>query len=281
MEETVYPQAGYLRENYRLFRLDGGLAKEVGYHYHDFHKLVFFRSGRAAYTVEGHRYELFPGDCVLVPMGAIHRVEAEVENGYERLILYMSPRWLRERIGYGWNPEELFRAAERSRRYLLRPDRGEDDILWERLLRLEGALADTAEYAAERLADLYMEELLIFLARALRRSGDSKVARGQASKASEVMRYITAHLTEELNIDTLAEVFYVSKYHLMRVFREETGFTIHRYIMDKRLLLARSMLAEGIPAGETCARCGYKDYSAFSRAYRKQFGVSPGGSMEV
>ena len=281
MEETVYPQAGYLRENYRLFRLNGGLAKEVGYHYHDFHKLVFFRSGRAAYTVEGHRYELSPGDCVLVPMGAIHRVEADVENGYERLILYMSPRWLRERVGYGWNPEKIFRLTERNQRYVLRPERGEDGLLWEQLLRLENALADTEEYAAERLADLYMEELLVFLGRALRRSGEGENAPGQASKSSEVMRYITAHLTEELNIDALAEVFYVSKYHLMRVFREETGFTIHRYIMDKRLLLAQSMLTEGVSAGETCERCGYKDYSAFSRAYRKQFGRSPGESMKL
>ena len=62
---------------------------------------------------------------------------------------------------------------------------------------------------------------------------------------------------------------------MMRRFREETGYTIHSYLTEKRLLLAQQLLSQGIPLGEAALRCGYQEYSTFSRAYKKQFGRAP------
>ena len=55
-----------------------------------------------------------------------------------------------------------------------------------------------------------------------------------------LLRYINHNLTEDLSIETLARKYYLSKYHMMRKFKEETGYTIHNYIISKRLLLART-----------------------------------------
>ena len=89
------------------------------------------------------------------------------------------------------------------------------------------------------------------------------------------MQYLSLHLTEELRIDDLAARFYISKYHMMRRFKEETGYTIHNYVVTKRLMLAREKIADGMPVGEACYACGFGEYSAFARAYKKQFSVSP------
>ena len=75
----------------------------------------------------------------------------------------------------------------------------------------------------------------------------------------------------------LAEKFFISRYHLMRRFREETGTTIHAYISDRRLMLARDLISQGIPATDVCFRCGFGSYSSFSRAYGKFFGTTPTG----
>ena len=91
------------------------------------------------------------------------------------------------------------------------------------------------------------------------------------------MAYLDAHLTEDLNIDALAEKFYISRFHMMRRFREETGTTIHAYISDRRLMLARDFINEGMAATEACFRCGFGSYSSFSRAYGKFFGTTPTG----
>ena len=55
------------------------------------------------------------------------------------------------------------------------------------------------------------------------------------------------NLSENLSIDHLAEKFFFSKYHMMRKFKKETGYTIHNYIISKRLLHARSLITQGTP----------------------------------
>ena len=102
-------------------------------------------------------------------------------------------------------------------------------------------------------------------------SGDSKVV--------ALLQYLNLHLTEELTIDQLSERFYVSKYHMMRRFRRETGYSIHGYVTEKRLLLAQRLLAQGVSPSEVGAQVGYQDYSTFSRAYKKQFGRGPSADV--
>lgn len=62
---------------------------------------------------------------------------------------------------------------------------------------------------------------------------------------------------------------------MMRKFKEETGFTIHSYITSKRLLFARSLIAQGIPVMKASEQSGFHDYTTFVRAYKKQFGSAP------
>ena len=94
-------------------------------------------------------------------------------------------------------------------------------------------------------------------------------------KIVEIIRYINDHLTEEVSIDMLAEKFYISKYHMMRQFKEETGYTIGNYINQKRLLMAREWLKRGESVTKVYLDCGFKDYSTFVRAYKKLFDEVP------
>jgi len=59
-------KTGYLNEQFRLFHLKDQTRKEFSYHYHDFHKVVIFISGKAAYHIEGKAYQLKPWDILLV-----------------------------------------------------------------------------------------------------------------------------------------------------------------------------------------------------------------------
>ena len=84
-------KTGYLNEQFRLFHLKDQTRKEFSYHYHDFHKVVIFISGKAAYHIEGKAYHLKPQDILLVSQGAIHKPEIDPAVPYERYIF-----WLRE-----------------------------------------------------------------------------------------------------------------------------------------------------------------------------------------
>ncbi len=281
MEESVYQQRGYLRESWRLFHLRDELAGEVDSHYHEFFKLVFFRSGRVTYSVEGRHSDLQPDDIVLVPMGSVHRVEADPAVRYERVILYLSPVFLLQNSTADCDLTHCFRLCREKSRYVLRPQ-PEDAVQLRRTLRaLEQNLTSDA-YGAERMADALLVQLLIELGRQAEQPRDALApARVLNPKAVELLHYIDEHLAEDISIDALAERFFISKYHMMRSFRAETGFTIHGYITEKRLLLARAMMQGGRSAADACFDCGYRDYSAFSRAFKKKFGVSPRGGRSL
>ena len=95
-------------------------------------------------------------------------------------------------------------------------------------------------------------------------------------KIQQVLSYINENLTEELSVEQLAEQAYLSKYHFMRLFKAQTGSTVHAYVRQKRLLHAARLIREGASVGKAAADSGFGDYSAFHRAFRESFGISPG-----
>ena len=76
-------------------------------------------------------------------------------------------------------------------------------------------------------------------------------------------------------LDALAERFFISKYHLLRKFEAQVGTTVHRYILQKRLLNAKQLLAGGLAPSEVCTYCGFGDYANFYRAFRAEYGTTP------
>ena len=66
-----------------------------------------------------------------------------------------------------------------------------------------------------------------------------------------------------MTIDGLASRFYMSRAHMMRLFKRETGYTIGGYINEKRLLTARQLLDQGLSVTECCYRCGLKIMTLF------------------
>ena len=60
----------------------------------------------------------------------------------------------------------------------------------------------------------------------------------------------------------------------------ETGYTVHAYLTGKRLALAREQIAAGTPILQAASACGFGDYSAFCRAYRRQFGQPPSSARQ-
>lgn len=281
MDEKQCQQRGYLREDYRLFHLSGSLSLEIENHYHEFHKLVFFRSGKVTYAVEGMLSDLQARDIVIVPMGCVHRVESTPGTGYDRSILYISPDFLRRLSREGCDLERCFSLCRERGRHVLRAAPAVSESLWQTMLNLEQSMTEE-DYGQKLLSDALMCQLLIRLGREAA-GEDSSLAPSRVvnSKAVDILRYINENLTQDISIDSLAEQFFISKYHMMRSFRAETGFTIHGYIAEKRLLAARELIASGKSAAEACYACGYKDYSAFSRAFKKQFGLSPRGGRKA
>ena len=83
------------------------------------------------------------------------------------------------------------------------------------------------------------------------------------------------NLEKDLSLESIARQFYMSKSYLMHKFKEMTGYSAHKYIQQKRLIQAAELIRDGVPVVEAGQRCGYGDYSAFLRAFKKLYGVNP------
>ena len=89
-------KSGYLKEKFRLFHLKDSEPKEYDYHYHDFHKLIWFISGQVEYHIEGKSYKLEPHDILLINKGEIHKPCVDFDTLYERYVFYISSEYLEE-----------------------------------------------------------------------------------------------------------------------------------------------------------------------------------------
>ena len=263
-------KTGYLEQDFRLFHIKDQTKREFSYHYHDFHKVIIFLSGKAAYHIEGKSYYLKPWDILLVNRHAIHKPEIDFSVPYERFVL-----WISDDI----KSTKLLRCFQKAidRSYnLIRLDSDTQEKLKQLLYELEAALKDE-KFGSELLGSALFTQFMVYVNRIFLEKQYIYDAHSYSSDSQieELLRYINHNLTEDLSIETLARKYYLSKYHMMRKFKEETGYTIHNYIISKRLLLARTKISEGTPILKAAQLSGFSDYTTFSRAYKKQFGTAP------
>lgn len=263
-------KTGYLKEDFRLFHINDQTKKDFSYHYHDFHKIIVFISGKVTYHIEGKAYHLKPRDILLVSQGAIHKPEIDPSVPYERYIF-----WIRDDLSC----QELntcFQKANDRSFNLVRADSALQERLKDLLPEIEQTLQNT-HFGDPILKDALFTQFMIYINRIFLRTSSSpdKKAYSSDTQVEQLLKYINRNLSENLSIDQLAERFFLSKYHMMRKFKNETGYTIHNYITSKRLLMARSLISQGIPVMKAALASGFRDYTTFVRAYKKQFGKAP------
>lgn len=97
-----------------------------------------------------------------------------------------------------------------------------------------------------------------------------------ATAISSVTSFVSAHFQEPLTIGQLAALASLSPYHFIRIFRQETGFTPHEYLIQTRMHAARFLLVSTeLTVKEICFETGFSCESTFCTAFKKINGVTP------
>ena len=94
--------------------------------------------------------------------------------------------------------------------------------------------------------------------------------------AADATAFIEAHYAQPLTLADIAQHVFTSPYHFARVFKDATGQSPMAYLTDVRMARAKGLLVEGdLTVKEIAAAVGYRDAHYFSRAFRREQGVSP------
>ena len=234
-------------------------------HAHEMPEIYCFLEGRAQYLVEGTHYLLSPGDVLLMRPAETHKLILEESSPYRRIAIHFSPALLRDLDGEG----RLLRP------FFDRPLGQNNHYPAAQYPRLRQAFADfRLTPGLERLQILSRLFLLLTELAAVypERVGDLAVSGGFPA---QLVSYVNSRLFEPISLDEISRRFSRSSSQISRLFRSATGTSLWEYVMLKRLLAARAMLQRGESAASAALACGFSDYSAFYRAYRKRFGHPP------
>ena len=235
-------------------------------HTHDAYELFCLLEGHGSYRIEGSIYPLTPGDILLMRPLEAHYIRVDPTCRYTRFAIHFHPSLL-ENIDPDGVLLRPFTAREAGKRNLYHTEDFDTPLC--RLL-LQNAMAPCDDRRLQLLT-----ALIPLLGEIGRVFAAKKDAEADETQIYRILHYINSHMAEPLTLDAICRRFYISKPHLCRTFKQATGSTVWDYIKVKRLMNARQLILSGAAPTKVFAQCGFSDYSAFYRAYRKEFGISP------
>jgi AraC-like DNA-binding protein len=266
---------GYLHEDFQVFHIRDKSFVEFEYHYHDFQKIVIFVSGDVTYLIEGKSYKLNPWDVLFLSSSEVHKPIIDPSIVYERIIIWLNEGFYEKYNKYDIDLSSCFKKATDNNKNLMRMN-AKDLLTAKELLRQLEYSRSNAEFGSKLLNDALLIQLLVHFNRVAKDEDEySLIDVDYNKKIEEVILYINSHLDQDLSIDHLASVLFMSKYYLMHKFKEETGHTIHQYVLQKRMFKASELIKNGTDIKNVHELCGFKDHSSFFRAFKKVFGKGP------
>lgn len=277
LDRSEVGKRGYLYEGFRLFRLKDSRAQKLDYHYHEFDKLILVLGGKVTYVIEGVTYFLRPWDILLVQHNMIHRPIIDPSEPYERIVLWLNRDWP-DTHSVPEAPLDSCFDTVRTRGFHLLRTSAEQRLQYMQLFRQLEESMQSSEFAAGQLAELLCQQIMIAINREVLSSRTAQEEQDSYRidpKIEEIRKYIAAHLSEDLSVDTLSKTFFLSRYYLMHRFKDVTGYTLHQYISQKRLLRAGELIRSGTPVMKAAELAGYSEYSTFLRAFQNTFHMSP------
>ena len=154
------------------------------------------------YGIEGRSYALEPGDMILVPQGCVHRPEAPLGAAYDRMLLYLSPEYLRSISTEETALETCFLQAAEEFHFVIRTGRRNGTLL-EPLFALERTLAKPG-FGQTMLEQALVAQVLISLTRGMQEQALPFASASAADeKIAAILQYLACHLTEPVSIDAV------------------------------------------------------------------------------
>ena len=274
--KDINNKVGYLNDNFKIFHIRDKKDIKFEYHHHDFSKIVILIDGDLTYYIEGKAYILKPWDILFVNKNEIHKPVVNPNKYYERIVIWLNPDFMAKYAQGNNNLLKCFEVAIKNNYNLLRLNMKSIDIIKNLIQDIQNC-NNSNEFGSEILKESLFVQLMVLMNRLFLNSDKNRdIEDIQYDKTIEgVLNYINSNLENDLSIDTIASEFFISKYYLMRKFKHQIGSSIHNYVVQKRLILARSLISDGLSMSSVCSRCGFNDYSSFVRAFKKVYGVSP------
>jgi AraC-like DNA-binding protein len=238
-------------------------------HFHEDVEILLSLSAAGENFVDNRLYPLQRGSLFLLSEATLHRSIAR--GVYERYVLHISPADLQE-LSTPQSDFVSFTHSIGSKGVVLNAK--DTDGLVRMFRRLEapaqgGFGGDVAK----------MIQLVQFIVRVFgyfeSQQRAPKAVSPEFARITPIIEYIQEHLDEQLSLDLLSNRFFINKFHMCKIFKAATGFSVLEYIIHCRVLRARVLLRQGLRVQEVGERVGFRDNAHFIRTFGAMTGISP------
>ncbi len=236
-------------------------------HSHVTWTVAVMQEGAARFEVDATRQRADRGELFVLEPEAVHTGVAAVPEGWGYQVLYLDPA-----LVHDWAERDA--TPPRAARWVV----FRDPELRGALLKMHAAFA-TGETGLGR------DELVVDAVAALRlhlRPGAPEVRGGTEHAAVRRARaYLADRWDRPVALAELSAFAGLSRFELIRRFREQTGLTPHAFQTNLRITHARTMLQAGDAIAAVAAACGFADQSHLTRTFRRAVGITPGRFAEA
>lgn len=261
--------------DYELHYYEDNALSQVNFHTHNYYELCFFLEGDIEMQVKDQTYPIASGDILLIPPFLSHRsITKSYQKPYRRFVLWLNQDYYNQLLKSSPDYAYLMQYITEETCCVFHTDQANFHAIQSKFLRLLEEM-HAKKYGRDTQISICISDLILCLNRLVYEQNTPKQKNSEYVLYQQLAEYIEDHIEEDLSLDTLAKKFFVSKYHIAHVFKDNLEISVHQFITKKRLALCKEAISCKMNITEAYRTFGFGDYSNFYRAFKKEFGISP------
>ena len=260
LQTAFTPRQYMLSKDFEIYYYNEKYTSKIEVHTHNYYEFYFFIEGDVRIQIEDELHPLKYGDLVVIPPGRRHRAVVERATGaYRRFVFWISreyaARLMEQAPEYGY----LMQRAEVQGKLIYHHDVVAFNTIQYKIFQLIEEI-QMERYGRDARVPVLVNDLILHLNREIYEE-EHPVKIREENLYQNLIYYIEQNLEEDLSLEKLSSAFFVSRYYIAHIFKEQAGISVHQYILKKRMQACREAILGGENISKVYERYGFQDLS--------------------